>query len=346
MDYLLPLSIFSGIAVTTCGFIATYILFVSKGNKLLRLLFVGLILSVAIRIGKSIMYYHFDIPLFAVALGYLGSTCTGVFLWLYIKCSRNHDAGIKVMDLFFFVPALIGFFFIWPFEILSAKTIYKLGTSWSFICTSFGFYYIFKDWAKRPLLVRNWNMMTAISITIILVFFWLQLYSETLFEYALGAGMASMIMYGLFFFLLKKNKLHVVPKEISSIDQELLNKIQKALEVEKLYRKNALTVNEFASLLDQPTYKVSLAIREKYNKPFPELINHFRVKDVTEVLSNPNSSLFKVEALAYDAGFSTPSAFYAAFKKETGKTPRAYQREIMKKRQRQKDVSYNGDYSF
>ncbi len=346
MDYLLPLSIFSGIAVTTCGFIATYILLVSKGNRLLRLLFVGLILSIAIRIAKSIIYYLFGIPVFGIAFGYFGLTSIGASFWLYIKYSRNHDVEFKVVDFLFFLPAIVGFFFIWPQGILPAKTMYFSGTFWSFVCTSFGFFYIVKDWAKKPMLVRNWHLMMAVSITIILALFWTQLYADTLFVYALGSGMVSLIMYGLFFFLLKKNKLHVSPKEISSVNRDLLNKIEEALEVQKLYRKNALTVNEFANLLDQPTYKVSLALREKYNKPFPELINHFRIKDIKEMLSDPNSNLFKVEALAYDAGFSTPSAFYTAFKKETGKTPRAYQKEVLKTRKRQKDVTYNGDFSF
>ena len=55
-------------------------------------------------------------------------------------------------------------------------------------------------------------------------------------------------------------------------------------------------------------------------------MNELRVKEVKQKLAG--GSDVKIEGLAYDVGFNTPSAFYAAFKKETSLSPREYQQTM------------------
>ena len=76
-----------------------------------------------------------------------------------------------------------------------------------------------------------------------------------------------------------------------------------------------------------PSYLVTRSVKLLYDRSFPETLNHFRVEEVKQMLLDPKKEHLKIESLAYDVGFASPSAFYAAFKKCTGQTPTAYQKE-------------------
>ena len=67
-------------------------------------------------------------------------------------------------------------------------------------------------------------------------------------------------------------------------------------------------------------------MKRHYGRTFPEVVNELRVKEVKAKLAVGVD--VKIEGLAYDAGFNTPSAFYAAFKKETDQSPREYQQSV------------------
>ena len=59
---------------------------------------------------------------------------------------------------------------------------------------------------------------------------------------------------------------------------------------------------------------------------FREFVNTYRIAEVKEKLCEKSADFSKVEALAYDVGFNSPSAFYAAFKKETSLSPQEYRK--------------------
>lgn len=58
------------------------------------------------------------------------------------------------------------------------------------------------------------------------------------------------------------------------------------------------------------------------NISFSNYLNQNRIKEAQHIIkNNPNYSL---EAISFDCGFNSKSAFYAAFKKHTGQTPSKY----------------------
>lgn len=116
-------------------------------------------------------------------------------------------------------------------------------------------------------------------------------------------------------------------KLTTGLPDTLINKIIKSLEEEKYFLQQGLNLNQFSQAIQEPSYKVSKVIKEYYGRNFPEVINAMRIEEVKQRLSQDVNS--KVEALAYDVGFNTPSAFYAAFKKETSSSPREYQKTIL-----------------
>lgn len=119
------------------------------------------------------------------------------------------------------------------------------------------------------------------------------------------------------FFVLSENDHH-------EASNHLLLKLTEALEGQKMYKKPALTLHKFANEIGEPVYKISRTLNQHYGKSFPELVNHLRISDIKEQLIKQERRKTKIESLAYEAGFGTPSSFYVAFKKELGVTPKEF----------------------
>ena len=97
------------------------------------------------------------------------------------------------------------------------------------------------------------------------------------------------------------------------------NKIDKALQQDKLYRNNEVGLGELAEYIGQDRYKVSEVINTYYAKNFYALLNSYRIVEAKNLLvSNP---LLSVKAIMYEVGFNSKNSFYLAFKKDTGLSP-------------------------
>lgn len=138
---------------------------------------------------------------------------------------------------------------------------------------------------------------------------------------------ATFLMHN-FSFYINRPKFFLLdtPHPASFSDQGLLQKIEHELKEKKQYRQNPFTLQDLASELGAPSYRLSKAINLAYGKTFPELVNYYRVQEVKEQLLDPKKAHLKIESLAYQAGFNTPSSFYVAFKKDTGLTPSSFRK--------------------
>lgn len=56
------------------------------------------------------------------------------------------------------------------------------------------------------------------------------------------------------------------------------------------------------------------------------LLTHYRIRHAENLLQSPTAAHFSIEAIAYDSGFASMSAFYVAFKKIHGKTPAEFKK--------------------
>ncbi len=104
-------------------------------------------------------------------------------------------------------------------------------------------------------------------------------------------------------------------------EQALLikQKINQALEGDKLYRNNEIGLGELANYIQQDRYKVSEVINTYYAMNFYALLNSYRINEAKHLLmSNP---LLSVKAIMYEVGFNSKNSFYLAFKRDTGLSP-------------------------
>lgn len=110
--------------------------------------------------------------------------------------------------------------------------------------------------------------------------------------------------------------------EKSALDSERLQriarKVENAMSQDMLYRDPNLSLWDLAKHIGVTSHYVSQALNTQLNKSFFDLINGWRINDAIKQLNATDETILMI---AYDVGFNSRSAFYKAFKRETGKTP-------------------------
>ena len=323
MTVSIALIIFSSIGLISCLYMITYFIFIKKENKLLDLSLGLLFLAITLRVSKSVFYYVFSgISTLGVGIGFFGFASIGPLLYFYFKLSKNKNYQLQFKDTLHFVFAITGFCSISFFNSYHYEfylvTKFQLAAYLLYI----GGNYIF---AKNGSHLSKWHRILFYSMVGLLGVFTFQFFIGNIKAYTVGTAIVFLITYVLFFIALKTPSV-IKKNTITQLPQELLDKIKSTIEIEKIYFQPAITLAQFSEAINTPSYLVSKATKIIYNKSFPEVINSFRIKEITQKLKEPNHRNDKIEDLAYDVGFNTTSAFYSAFKKEISMTPRAYQK--------------------
>lgn len=104
-------------------------------------------------------------------------------------------------------------------------------------------------------------------------------------------------------------------------EQRVLEGLKVLLEKEKVFTDPELKLGTLAKQLSVQPQRLSRLINETYGQSFSDFINQQRVEAFVECLNDPQYSHYTLHGLALEVGFNSKSAFNAAFKKITGKTP-------------------------
>lgn len=92
-----------------------------------------------------------------------------------------------------------------------------------------------------------------------------------------------------------------------------------------VYADKNVSLSSLAKTLKIQPQALSLLINKHYHLNFADYINTLRISRIKEqILQAGGIKNFTIEALASEAGFSSRSSFYNAFKKLTGTTPLQY----------------------
>ena len=106
--------------------------------------------------------------------------------------------------------------------------------------------------------------------------------------------------------------------------EERKNKLLKAIQNERLFQDQKLSVGKLARHMKWPINDVSMIINESMATNFNDLINEYRVAAFKEMASPSEIEKYSILGIANEAGFGSKASFYRAFKKETGITPTEY----------------------
>ncbi len=106
------------------------------------------------------------------------------------------------------------------------------------------------------------------------------------------------------------------------------NKLKEQMDLEKPYLNPNLTLRDLAEKVKIPANQLSQLLNEGFDKNFSEFVNSYRLEDFKSKLIDPGRKHLTLLAHALDSGFNSKTAFNTYFKKATGKTPKAYMKEL------------------
>ena len=110
------------------------------------------------------------------------------------------------------------------------------------------------------------------------------------------------------------------PELIAFYISHLENHLQK----QETFKKKGVTVNELAIDLNIPLHHLSYVLNNHFKQRFTDFINGYRVNYILKRIESGDWRSFTFEGLAKEAGFSSRSTFFSAFKKVTGVSPSQY----------------------
>jgi AraC-like DNA-binding protein len=124
------------------------------------------------------------------------------------------------------------------------------------------------------------------------------------------------------------DSLEVLTTVSVNMKSDFFVQLKKSLEVlmlkDKLYLNDALTIHSLATILQTNSKYLSQLINTEFNKSFVVYINEFRVEEAKKLLLDESTKHLTIEAIGYESGFKSKSAFNSVFKKNTGETPSSF----------------------
>ncbi len=95
----------------------------------------------------------------------------------------------------------------------------------------------------------------------------------------------------------------------------------KRLEEDAVFFKTAESVHDLSRMLNIPCRQLTSLLNHHYNLRYNDFINGYRIRYILSQFKEGKLKEFTMEAIAFEAGFTSRTTFFTAFKKYTGKNP-------------------------
>ncbi|MBK6266061.1 AraC family transcriptional regulator [Marivirga sp. S37H4] len=326
------LGAFNGVLLTF------YFALTAKKKKFSNYFLALLLLTLSIRIIKSVFFYfNSQLSNIFIQIGLSACILIGPFLFLYLKSYTHNGKSKWAIHI---IPYLVGITILgilYPYvenRIIWSRWIVKgIYLQWLiYIIMSFKFVQPAIGKIKEKVYLKNIDVW-LISIYLGITFIWSSYMIGAYTSYIIGALSFSFVLYLivlLFIFKNKKESTFFEEKEKyknKGIEQEMLDRIEQKLFIiveKKMFLNPNLTLAETAKEFSIPKHVLSQYLNEKMGKSFSTYINEFRIEKAKEFLQAPNH--YPIEDLGYESGFNSKSTFFTTFKKIVGQTPAEYRR--------------------
>ncbi len=322
------IALFCGIAITQAVFLATFLLVKDRFKTVPTAFLAIMLIGLAFRLSKSYFFYVFEgVPHWVVNIGAAGLWAMGPALWLYTKSS--HPKKIQQVEYLHFIPSLLCLLAAVLVDTRWIISMFYVGSVVLslYLIASF-IRHKQKDWSGNP--NRFWLFFGGMSM--IWLTFIFQMFSPSIQLYTVGSAVASLVLYAINFMIMQNQQLFKIKnKDPKTPDKAIQEEIARALEAlfeeKKMHLQKGLTVATVAKAIQKPTYLISQTIRHHYGLKFTDFVNKFRVQEVKDQLADQANPT--IESIAFQAGFSSTSSLYQAFKKEVNLTPQAYRKRLI-----------------
>lgn len=115
------------------------------------------------------------------------------------------------------------------------------------------------------------------------------------------------------------------------ITELAIQKVQEGMEIQKLFLKQNLNIDEFSKRINLPVKEVSAVINKHYGTNFFEFMNSYRIEEAKRLLSENQYADMTIMDVLLQAGFNSKSAFHRFFSRLVGMSPTEYRRRNLEK---------------
>ncbi|MBP1641250.1 MAG: quinolinate synthetase [Bacteroidetes bacterium] len=172
------------------------------------------------------------------------------------------------------------------------------------------------------------TMINAKSMTLYLIF--VPVCSMILYCYLVYHAISSPAFGQETLEIIKNSEVVIEKKEKKQLisDDEIHTQLAQTLETVLVNKKQFLdpdlNIQTLAEQCNTRLHTLSAFINHHYNKNFFDYINYYRIEEAKKLLSDPDQQKYSIDTIAEKSGFTSRSAFYKAFKKNTEFTPSEY----------------------
>lgn len=324
--------VISSIAVSHALFWA--VVLIGMNQRLSNRLLAALLIMISLRVGKSVigMLIPGHMYLFS-SVGVVSMSAIGPLLLIFTKTLFDSSYKLTAKDWVQLAPTAVLFVtsFIVEWDILNITYRIFTASVIVYIGITSGFLWSNRETFRADDMKWKWIMYIIAGIGLLSITFVCQLLFYQPLVYQLIVISAALVFYSLSWYAIPRSRLFIAEpqKKLSDTQlyDELGSRIEELLSKEEFYVNTDLTVSTLASRLKVPAYMASRAINQYFNKSFSELIVEYRIRKAEQLLVADSQKSLTIEAIAFESGFNTLSAFYKAFKKINNVTPSQY-REI------------------
>ena len=116
----------------------------------------------------------------------------------------------------------------------------------------------------------------------------------------------------------------------AAIEPALLRRLEQLMTVERVYRREGLTIRSLSTEVGVAEYRLRQLINEGLGyRNFNAFLNHYRIEEAKAALVDPGQVEVPVLTIAMDTGFQSIGPFNRAFKAATNLTPTEFRRLAM-----------------
>ncbi|MEM1270939.1 MAG: helix-turn-helix domain-containing protein [Bacteroidota bacterium] len=327
---------FLGLVGVFNGLVLSLYVAAAGRRRVAHLLVSGLLLLFCTRVGVSCIYFFSGtVPWSLVQLGLSAQLLTGPVLYEAVRAllREPEDGTPNLWHLGFWLGAAgIGgglypfaeHVLVWDhhirFVIHAIVAVYYAGS----VYLMARHYWTYKHAGWTPALKRS--VVVAGAACTVAAGFAVSLYTS----YIVGPVVFSGVMCAVeaLYWLSARHEqpasrsIAYAEKKISANEaQPLVDQLHALLQSEALYKQPEFKLADLAAKLGMTPHRLSQLLNDNMGQSFASLVNSYRIREAQRLLVE--EPLLTMEAIGYEAGFNSKSAFYAAFKRHTGQTPAA-----------------------
>ncbi len=102
--------------------------------------------------------------------------------------------------------------------------------------------------------------------------------------------------------------------------------LDQIMQTDKVFLRSDLTMLRLADVVGCSVNHLSQVINSGFGTSFFNYLNHYRIEHARDLLADSDNNRYAILNIAFEVGFNSNSAFYAAFKKFVGQTPAQFRR--------------------